>query len=188
MEHASAPEGALVDVPLTTSVEALLDDAKDERFRAFVHELLAFGARLREVRDSLAELIGLGGPTYTILISVAHLAQFGEVGVNQVARHLNLSQPYVTAEVQKLVTSGLVDKSRSAADGRSVSLTVTEDGRGLLRRLAPDQRDVNDRLFGSLDRGTFDVMSAAVTNLVADVERAHRLARERVAARNESAA
>src|SRR5690606_4753845 len=91
--------------PLTASRPELLRDGNDDQLRGLIHDLLAFGSRLRDIRDAIAALIGLSGPAYTILIAVAHLEERGEVGVTAVARHLSLSQPFVTVEINKLVAA-----------------------------------------------------------------------------------
>jgi DNA-binding MarR family transcriptional regulator len=169
--------------PLTTGRPELLRDGDDSRFRSLVHDLLAFGAKLRDIRDGLAELIGLGGPGYTILISVARLEASEEVSVSAISRHLNVSQPFVTAEVHKLVDAGLLDKAPSVTDRRSVSLSVTDSGHRLLAELAPDQRLINDLLFSSLDAADFDHLSTTVSQLVVDAEKALELTSSLLTAR-----
>jgi DNA-binding MarR family transcriptional regulator len=168
--HMSTPGPSTL--PLTTSRPELLEDGTDQRFRQLVHDLLAFASRLEEVRDRLGELIGLSGPRYTILISVAHLATRQEVSVTALARHLSYSQPFVTAEVNKLVAAGLVDKRASDVDGRSVSLTITPEGLTLLAELAPRQREINDQLFAELSKATFEQLTDLVPRLVSDTDRA----------------
>ncbi len=163
-------------LPLTVGRRELLRDGDDEDFRRMLHDLLAFSGKLQEIRDRLGGLIGLSGPAYTILISVAHLSSRSEVGVTSVARHLNLSQPYVTAEVNKLVAAGLVHKAASHRDGRSVSLTVTSGGITLLSRLAPRQRAINDQLFTQLGVASFDLLSGMAARFVHDADRALELA------------
>ncbi len=161
---------------LTVGRPDLLIDGGDEEFRQLVHNLLAFSGKLQEVRDRLGEMIGLSGPAYTILISVAHLSARSEVGVTTLARHLNLSQPYITAEVNKLVAAGLLDKSASNHDGRSVSLTVTPAGMRRLAELAPRQRAVNDRLFTHLTSASFVELSRLADRFVHDADSALELA------------
>ncbi len=156
--------------PLTTSRPELLRDGTDTRFRSLVHDLLAFGAKMRDIRDGLGALIGLGGPGYTILIAVARLESGDEVNVKSLTQHLNVSQPFVTAEVHKLVDAGLLDKTRSDQDRRSVSLSVTDSGHELLARLAPDQRRINDTLFDSLGSDDFDRLCEMVATLVRDAD------------------
>lgn len=182
MNRASSKRAADPRVPLTAGRPELLSDGTDDQLRSLIHGLLAFGGRLREIRDALGGLIGLSGPAYTVMIAIAHLADEadagggGDVGVTAVARHLNVSQPFVTAEVGKLVDAGLVDKAPSQADRRSVTLAVTDRARALLATLAPDQRDINDALFESLDADDFQRLSAMVGGLVAGADQALVLA------------
>ncbi|HWL42122.1 MAG TPA: MarR family transcriptional regulator [Ilumatobacter sp.] len=175
-------------VPLTASRPELLVDGNDDQLRGLIHDLLAFGGRLRDIRDALGGLIGLSGPAYTVMIAIAHLANQGtdapaDVGVTSVARHLNVSQPFVTAEVGKLAAAGLVDKAPSRADRRSVTLTVTDRAQALLASLAPDQREINDALFDSLGVDDFHRLSAMIGELVRGADHALVLAAERAQAR-----
>ncbi|MGQ7793148.1 MarR family winged helix-turn-helix transcriptional regulator [Faunimonas sp. B44] len=157
-----------VDVALEPTVSApnLLVAGSDETFRAFVHEMLAFAARLEEVRNRFGRLIGLTGAQYTILISIAHLQGVQGVGINAVARHLRLSGAFVTIEVNRLVTDGLVTKAVNPSDRRRVLLRLTEKGRARLARLSPTQVRANDLIFGSLGRSDFLVLQRKIGELV----------------------
>lgn len=128
----------------------------DAAFRTFVHGLLAFTARLEATRSGLAELVGLSGPQYTILISVSHLEEAGDVSVSTVAEHLHYSGAFVTLEVGRLVKKGLVSKRPSTRDRRRVRLAVTDAGRDLLAELAATQARVNDTLFSALEASDLD--------------------------------
>lgn len=169
-------------MPLTVGRPELLRDGDDEQFRGMLHDLLAFSGKLQEIRERMGGFVSLSGPAYTILISIAHLAARSETGVTAVARHLSLSQPYVTAEVNKLVAAGLVDKVASVTDGRSVSLTVTPEGVERLADLAPRQRPINDRLFAQLDAGSFEVLAAMAARFVHDADGALEMAARTAAA------
>ena len=180
--------GVLPQLPLTAGRRELLRDGDDEQFRRMVHDLLAFSGKLQEIRERMGGFIGLSGPAYTILISIAHLSARSEVGVTAVARHLSLSQPYVTSEVNKLVAAGLVHKAASDRDGRSVSLTVTADAVALLSDLAPRQRAINDQLFAHLGVASFDLLAGIAARLVQDADRALELAAMGAAERRSKAA
>jgi DNA-binding MarR family transcriptional regulator len=164
-------------LPATVSRPALLAGGSDRQFRKFVHDLLAFSARLEGVRAGLAGLVDLSGIQYTILISIAHLGAEGEVGITALARHLHLSGAFVTIETNKLARRRLIAKAPGAEDRRRVSLTVTDGGRALLERLAPDQRRVNDELFGCLTAARFHSIAEIVDELVGCSDRALSLLR-----------
>jgi DNA-binding MarR family transcriptional regulator len=132
---------------LTVSKSELLVNGSDSQFRALLHGVLAFAARLQAVRDGFADLLGLTGIQYTILISIRHLQAEGDVTVGAIADQLHLSGAFVTTETGKLLRAGLITKVQDITDRRRVCLRVTPKGRDLLSELAPVQVQVNDVLF-----------------------------------------
>lgn len=168
---------------LTATRPELLSAGDDARLRELIHGLLAFTGRLQAIRDGFAAYLDLSGVQYTILISIAHLGRGtqgdggtpGAVGIKAVADHLHLSGAFVTIETQRLVAAGLVEKQADPADGRRVALRISDKGRDQLRRLSPIQRQVNDRLFASLDASAFHALTEATCALVDDADRALRL-------------
>jgi DNA-binding MarR family transcriptional regulator len=158
--------------PLTVSRPELLANGSDGQFRAFVHGMLAFAARLEAVRDGFAGLLGLTGIQYTILISISHLHTDGDVTVGAVADHLHLSGAFVTNETGKLFRLGLITKVQDLNDRRRVSLGVTSLGRVLLSNLAPVQVPVNDVLFDFLSAQQFRALGPMTDRIVACGDRA----------------
>jgi DNA-binding MarR family transcriptional regulator len=142
-------------MPLTVSRPDLLVNGSDQDFRAVVHGLLAFAARLEGVRSGFAGILGLTGIQYTILISVSHLERVSEVSVSMIADHLHVSGAFVTIECGKLLKQGLLAKRTDPKDRRRVCLSVTRKGAELLQKLAPAQVQVNDVLFSFLDADRF---------------------------------
>ena len=151
----------------TTSLPTLLVDGDDGAFRQFVHDLLAFSARLQAVRDGLGAAIGLSGAEYTTLIAIAHLSANGEkVGINMVAEHLHFSGAFITIGVNKMVALGLIAKGVDSQDRRRVILRITPKARTLLNQLAPVQRPANDRLFDCLTVSDFERLSKRLPMMV----------------------
>jgi len=153
--------------PLTVTRKELLVNGRDDEFRAMVHAALAFTARLHAIRDGYAELVGLSGPQYTILVSIEHLQNDGDIGVKQLADHLSLSGTFVTTETKKLEEAGYVTKAKGQEDKRRVSLRTTPAGASLLRRLSEFQQQVNNVHFGSLTNDEFEMMRKVMPELVA---------------------
>jgi DNA-binding MarR family transcriptional regulator len=63
-------------------------------------------------------------------------------------------------------------KAADPRDGRKVLLRVTAKGLGLVDRLAPHQRRINDVLFECLDARRFAELRALAADLVACGDRA----------------
>jgi DNA-binding MarR family transcriptional regulator len=162
---------------LTISRPELLVDGSDRDFRKLVHGLFSFLASHEAIRAGHARYIGLAGIEYTVLISIAHLSQDGDVGVSAVAAHLRLTGAFITTVVQRLQALGLVDKQIDPKDRRRVTLTVTPEGRQRLDALAPVQRQVNDVEFGCLSRAEFRALLDIVERLIASGEQAVALQR-----------
>jgi len=157
---------------MTISRPELQVDGSDQEFRAFVHALLAFAARLEAVRSGFAALLGLTGIQYTVLIAVNHLEHRGEVSVGMIAGHLHVSGAFVTSETGKLLRLGFLTKRVDSKDRRRVCLSVTRKGRDLLKTLAPTQVKVNDVLFEFLDASQFRQFRGMVDRMTACGDRA----------------
>ena len=150
---------AAFDLPLTVSAESLLDQGSDERFRQMVFDLLHLEAQMREARDRLGGALGVTGPAYTILMTIGRYQAEEGVRVREVAAKLHVTGAFVTAEANKLVARGLVEKRADPADRRGVRLSLSVDAEARLRVLAPQIRAVNDYFFGDLSRAEFETLS-----------------------------
>ncbi|WP_448030400.1 MarR family winged helix-turn-helix transcriptional regulator [Bradyrhizobium liaoningense] len=150
----------------TVSKPELLPGGDDTRFRTFIHDFLAFSARVNQCRAGFGDRLGISAIAYTTLISVAHLQGEEGVGVSRVAEHLHLSGAFVTIEVSKLVKAGLIHKRANQEDRRRVLLTVTPKARKLLDQLVELQAPVNDALFDCLSASEFLQFSSMMARLV----------------------
>ena len=165
----------IVNEPTVSRLE-LLVGGSDDAFRQFVHDTLAFAARLQQIRNQLGQVVGLSGTQYTVLIAIAHLSGTEEkVGVNLVADHLHFSGAFITIEINKLVAAGLVEKETDAEDRRRVVLTITAKARALLNELAPVQRPANDVLFSCLSARDFEKLRKIMSDMVQTADEAIRL-------------
>ena len=166
-------EGAAVpDALLTASKPELLDKDGDRTLRGLLYDFFAFGRSLEAARARFAGYVGLSPTQYLIMIAIKNSTLDEPMGINQLAAQLRLSGAFITNEVNKLVSEGLIEKSPHPSDGRRVQLTATRQGFSLLTRLAAFQRPVNDALFGMLTRDEFRLLSQLLARLTADSDRA----------------
>lgn len=156
----------------TVGREDLLIAGKDDAFREMVHNLLAFAARLEQIRARFGGFIGLSGVQYTLLISVRQLQGDVGVGVKALADHLAFSAPFVTSETTKLVKLGLITKTPNPDDQRRVHLKISPKGGDLLGQLAPVQQEVNDLLFEPVTGENFAEVRALAGALRSSAEKA----------------
>jgi MarR family transcriptional regulator, organic hydroperoxide resistance regulator len=166
----------VIDALLTASKPELLDKDGDRTLRGLLYDYFAFGRSLEAARETFAGFVGLSPTQYLILIAIKNSTAEEPMGVNQVAERLYLSGAFVTNEINKLVSEGLIEKSPHPGDGRRVQLTLTQHGVSRLIRLAALQRPVNDALFGMLTREEFKVLSRLLSRLASNADSALKLA------------
>lgn len=160
------------DALLTASKPELLDADGDRTLRGLLYDFFAFGRSLEAARARFATYAGLSPTQYLILIAIRNSTLDEPMGINQLAARLRLTGAFITNEVNKMVSDGLVEKNAHPSDGRRVQLTATGQGVALLTRLAAFQRPVNDALFGMLTRDEFTMLSQLLARLAANGERA----------------
>src|SRR5215813_1237065 len=168
---------SVIDSLLTASKPELLDkDGGHRTFRGLLYDYFAFGRSLEAARETFASFVGLSTTQYLILIAIKNSTTEEPMGINQVAERLYLSGAFVTNEVNKLVSDGLIEKSTHPDDGRRVQLALTQHGVNRLIRLAALQRPVNDEFFGMLTREEFKTLSQLLSRVAANGDRAVKLA------------
>ncbi len=167
---------AVPDTLLTASRPELLDKDGDRTLRGLLYDFFAFGRSLEAARAKFATHVGLAPTQYLIMTALKNSTLDEPMGINQLATQLRLSGAFITNEVNKLASDGLIEKIAHPSDGRRVQLNVTGQGFSLLTRLAALQRPVNDALFGMLTRDEFRLLSQLLARLAADGDRAVALA------------
>src|SRR2546423_4303676 len=155
--------------PPTVSRPALLVEGSDAAFRRLIHDLIAYGHRLDACRDAFAEIAGISGVQYEILMLVSRAEG---LSVGEVAARLHRSGAFITIEANKLVARGILEKAADPADRRKLRLNANAKSGELLERLAPYQRRINDVLFERLDARRFRQLRALARDLLASGDRA----------------
>jgi MarR family transcriptional regulator, organic hydroperoxide resistance regulator len=162
---------------LTVSLPQFLIDGTDLQFREFVADLFAATAGMQSLRRALAKSIDLSAAEFSVLLATWHLQKKGRVGVTAVARHLHVAAAHVTSEIGKLVERDLIKKTQDAKDTRAVTLVLTRRGEGILAKLAPLLRRINDRLFSGNTATAIDVVAKFLKHVAAESANSVRMAR-----------
>jgi len=96
------------------------------------------------------------------------------IGVAEAAADLRLAPNSVSTMVSKLTEDGLLCRDRVATDGRSVRLTVTEDGAARIDEWQDIRTDLAGRALGLLsgaDRRALAAAIPALTRLAEQMEK-----------------
>lgn len=153
-------------LPPTTHHTALLDaNGSDADFRKLIYGIFTMTVNFDRIRESMAAALGLSGIQYHIMMVVAELSVETSVTVSAVAERLHTSGAYVTMETKKLMRRGFLDKRPNPDDGRSVIITLTDEGRAAIEAFAPFQQEINSELFGAIDADTFQEFRAIVDHM-----------------------
>jgi DNA-binding MarR family transcriptional regulator len=117
---------------------------RDPATRAVLDSIRRIVRALRESSRKTERSVGLGAAQLFVL---QRLAGAPPLSINELAERTLTHQSSVSVVVSRLVRGGLVARTRAAADGRRVEITLTAAGRALLER-APAA--AQDRLIGAL--------------------------------------
>lgn len=164
-------------LPPTTNSTALLDsDGGDADFRGLIYDIFTMTVNFDRIRERMATALGLSGIQYHILMVVAELSADTPVTITGVAERLHTSGAYVTMETKKLMRRGFLGKHPNPDDGRSVIVTLTDEGRAAVDAFAPHLQAVNDELFDGIGPETFRQFCAIADHMSRTSTRAADLA------------
>lgn len=111
---------------------------KDERFdlEGFLPYRLAVAASRvsRAFSDRYRKEFGLSIPEWRVL---AHLSQGDAVSVRDIFERVDMDKSKVSRAAARLQQAGLIHKETNPADRRLVTLSLSAQGRRLIRRVTP---------------------------------------------------
>jgi MarR family transcriptional regulator, organic hydroperoxide resistance regulator len=171
------PAADLWQLPLTTTSDALLaGDGGDAEFRRMIYGIFTMTVNFDRIRERMATALGLSGIQYHILMVIAELSADRPVTISVIADRLHTSGAYVTMECKKLIRRGFLEKNPNPDDGRSVIVSLTDEGRTAIDAFAPHLQKINDELFDGIGPETFQQFRAIVDHMSRTSTRAADLA------------
>jgi len=66
--------------------------------------------------------------------------ELGPIRMSELGKHMEISKPYMTALVNRLIAEGLVERVREPGDRRVVNIRITPSGKGVLREFRKTAR------------------------------------------------
>ncbi len=112
-------------------------------------------------RSQLKEFASVSDISLSEWRTLALVGSFGPLSVKSLSRHAGLDFGQTSRLVSQMCGSGLIEKAR-AEDGRSVMLSLTDEGRALRRRLWAVAMRCNREFLDSLSpasrRGLMDAL------------------------------
>ncbi|WP_225991274.1 MarR family winged helix-turn-helix transcriptional regulator [Actinomadura montaniterrae] len=121
---------------------ARLSELEDEAWRGFLY---AHDRIWREIEAGLAPL-GVSMAEYSVLALLGEAGRDG-MRMTELAKRRLMSTGGFTRLADRLERQGLIERRRSADDGRGFEVVLTADGRALLRKAWRQQHSDLRRLF-----------------------------------------
>ena len=137
-------------------------------YRQMLTNFFALSARLEAARARIGALIGVSGPQWTMLMTIAECSPEPGIRASIIADKMNVSRPFVATETAKIIRAGLVLRRADPEDARSAMLTLTERGAQEIRRLMPTIQLVNDIGFSGFSRQQFQGFCHMLETLLKD--------------------
>ncbi|NIK12564.1 MarR family winged helix-turn-helix transcriptional regulator [Alkalibacillus almallahensis] len=99
--------------------------------------------------------------THQVIRILQHVQKQPNVGVNDIADYINVSQNTASEHVKRMIDKALLKKSRSQSDERKVILCLTEKGEEVLfRNTSLDEEKLN-HIFKSLNTEEKELITEA---------------------------
>lgn len=168
-QEADEPSPPAAFPPQSISLPTFLKGGSDEEFRDLIYRVLSISTMMLRAREHFAAQMNVSGPQYSMIVAIAE-SKAATVGL--IASKLHVSSPFVTAEIGKLISQGIVERRPNEADRRSNLLVLTPFGHELIEKVGPLRRKTNDMIFGSLTPEQARLFSEIVNTLLADSEHA----------------
>ena len=173
-----------------TALNLYVGAASAETLRRLEIDQTAFGEVTRDfircgelwtsMRENIADRIKITGPQYSILSAATNDEWPEGLTVNEIARMIGVSGPFVTRESGKLIDRQLLKKSRNQLDGRSVLLAPTEAGKAAIRDARRRLQAVNAEMFRQFDVERFKQFGEIIKDIRATSEHAVLLSADEI--------
>src|SRR5262245_36524847 len=128
----SPPSASSIEMfpPPTISSDAFLKNGSDREFRLMIYDLIKLSNQLARNRRHFATYIGVSDSQWLMMMIIAETR---DATVGYLAQQLNVTSQFVTIEIGDLAKKNIVEKQPNENDRRSMILSMTAKGKGLLR-------------------------------------------------------
>ena len=122
--------------------------------------------------DLYAEAFGAGGPTQRQYAVLAAVEAHEGLTQTDLVRITGIDRSTLADMAARMITKGLLERQRSAADARANAVSLTAAGRELLEEAKPKMAEVDAKLLKLLSSGKREGLVAVLRDLIAAGEAA----------------
>jgi DNA-binding MarR family transcriptional regulator len=157
--HSEQPEppGTMTALPPEDHVGRLIAGWRKERPDlpvdpvGIVYRVGRLAARFSTEIDKVLAAAGLSSPEFAVLANLRRAGHPCRLTQRQLMDQLSLSSGTISVRIDQLTRRGLVRRDPDPDDGRSVQVTLTDDGERLFNAVAPEHLANEARLVAALD-------------------------------------
>ena len=108
----------------------------------------------------------LDRPAFDVLATLRRSGPPHSLTPAELMRASMVTSGAITQRLDRLEGRGLIARTRSQADGRSIHVTLTPEGKALIDRALPDHVTNESRLLGALTRGEQEALAGHLRTLL----------------------
>jgi len=140
---------------------------KEKEFEEMVDNILIYYPLFyRKIKTSINEdkclKYGKTDGYYQIL---GILLSFDSLPISEIGRQLYISKPNMTPLIDKLVTDGMVERTRSKKDRRIVNIKITDKGRDFLFKARKVVEENIQKNLSNLDENELNTLNKSLENI-----------------------
>ena len=138
----------------------------------FTWEIAGINVHLQDLRNFWAKALGVSGPQWMILMALADLDQGEGVSVKAVSKMLHVDPSFVTTQSKMLEKKGFMRRKTSEDDARVVQMSLTDKTYKHIARLASQQEELNNFIFGEFTERELEEFTGKLAALKRRLEKA----------------
>lgn len=156
-------------------VDMVLEQWRARRPDLDVTPMAVFGRLKRVSRLLGAELDrtfarhGLDSPSFDVLATLRRSAPPHELCPNDLMKATMVTSGAITQRLDRLEARGLIRRTRSEKDGRSVVVSLTGEGWDLIEKALPDHIETERRILAALPAEQRDALANTLRDLLESV-------------------
>ncbi|MFB9263119.1 MarR family winged helix-turn-helix transcriptional regulator [Bradyrhizobium erythrophlei] len=124
--------------------------------RRFIWEIRSINASMEELRQFRANVLGITGSQWMILMALADLDRENGVPVNVVSKLMRVESSFVTTQSKLLEKKGFLRRKSSTSDARVVQMSLTDKAHKHLASVATQQEALDEFVFGEFGISDFN--------------------------------
>lgn len=133
-----------------------MNSRNDKLIRELTWDLVAINVHLEDIRRIWAEVLGVNGPQWLILMAISDLDEGRGVSVGEVSAKIHVHSTYISAQTKGLEKSGFLNRTASPVDARIVVMSLTDKARKEIAKLSARRNELNEFMFADIGNRTLE--------------------------------